>query len=192
MKSAITILIAYLLFHSPKLSEEKWIVDKESNLRIEGKTNINTFNCSVKKYLHADTLTFYRSDAGERNFSVNGAIVVDVNEFACQKKYMNGDFKKTIKAHESPYLSIRLISISNFNKTSQPIKGTVFICLAGVKREVEVTYTVEHEQCGKILLNGSCNILFSDFGLIPPTKFSGLVKVHQQIDVYFSLRLLKA
>src|SRR5215212_1587390 len=109
MKSAITILIAYLLFNPPGLSEEKWIIDKESNLRIEGRTNINTFNCGVKKYLHADTLTFYSNNVGEGNLSVKGAIVIDVNEFACQKKYMNGDFKKTIKARESPYLSIQLI-----------------------------------------------------------------------------------
>jgi hypothetical protein len=192
MKTAFTILIAYLLFNSPDVSEEKWIIDQQSSLRIEGKTNVNTFNCSVKKYLHADTLTFYSSSVGEGNLSVKGAIVIDVNEFACQKKYMNGDFKKTIKARESPYLSIRLISISNFNKKAQPITGTVFICLAGVKREVEVTYTVEYEQGGNILLNGSCNILFSDFGLTPPTKFSGLVKVSQEIQVYFSLRLIKA
>jgi hypothetical protein len=192
MKSAITILIAYLLFNSPDLSEEKWIIDKESNLRIEGKTNINTFKCSVKKYLKADTLVFSTRTGSEQNLSVKGAIVIDVNEFACQKKYMNGDFKRTIKAHESPYLSIRLLSISNFNKNTQPISGIVFICLAGIKREVEVSYTIAREQSGNIFLHGSCNILFSDFGLIPPTKFSGLVKVNQQIDVYFSLRLIKA
>jgi hypothetical protein len=192
MKSAITILIAYLLFNPPKLSEEKWLIDKESNLRIEGRTNVNTFNCSVKKYLYADTLTFYSGVDDEGSLSVKGAIVIDVNEFACQKKYMNGDFKKTIKAHESPYLSIQLISISNFNKKEKPINGTVSICLAGIKREVEVTYTVTREQCGKILLNGSCNVLFSDFGLTPPIKFSGLVKVNQQIHVYFSLGLIKA
>src|SRR5687768_14725994 len=105
MKSAITILIAYLLFNSPDLSEEKWILDRESNLRIEGKTNVNTFNCSVKKHLHADTLVFYTSNY-EPSIPVKGTIVINVNEFSCEKKYMNADFKKTIKAYQSPYLSI--------------------------------------------------------------------------------------
>jgi hypothetical protein len=161
-------------------------------LRIEGTTSLNTFKCSVKKYLHADTLIFFKSDQNEKQFHIKGEIIINVNGFDCQKKYMNGDLKKTLKADESPYLSIQLISISNFINTDQPIRGTVNICLAGVKKNIQVNYSVEKGSCGKLLLNGKCNVLFSDFGLAPPHKFSGLIKVHQEINVNFLLVLTRA
>ena len=192
MKSAITFLIAYLLFHSPDSTVEKWIIAKDSSLRIEGRTNLNTFNCSVKKYLHADTLSFSKNNSTEKEYAVKGEIIINSNEFDCKKKYMNGDLKKTLKTDISPYLSIKLMTISNFINTSQPVRGTVAICLAGVKKNIEVNYTVTKGTCGRLFLDGKCNVLFSDFGLNPPRKLSGLIKVNQQIDVSFLLILVKA
>ena len=192
MKSAITFLIAYLLFHSPDSTVEKWIIAKDSSLRIEGRTNLNTFNCSVKKYLHADTLSFSKNNSTEKEYAVKGEIIINSNEFDCKKKYMNGDLKKTLKADISPYLSIKLMTISNFINTSQPVRGTVAISLAGVKKNIEVNYTVTKGTCGRLFLDGKCNVLFSDFGLNPPRKLSGLIKVNQEIDVSFLLILVKA
>ena len=192
MKSIVIILISSFFLHAPERIEEKWLVDDSSNLRIEGSTNVNTFNCSVTKYLQADTLIFFKNDPDDKDFLIRGKMIVNVNGFECQKRYMNADLKKTLKAKESPFLSIQLISIGDFTNTSLPVRGTLSICLAGVKKSIEADYTVHTGPCGRVFLNGKCNVLFSDFGLTPPRKLSGLVTVNQEINVNFLLVLVKA
>jgi len=42
---------------------------------------------------------------------------------------------------------------------------------------------------GTVVLQGSRCLSFSDFGLAPPTKMGGLVRVKDALDVHFTLCL---
>jgi hypothetical protein len=187
MKTTIAILVTALFFN-PSLTVEKWVIEKNSYLNIQGKSNVNTFRCDVKQYLHADTILLYKDGWPREQFPVKGGLIIQLNQFDCHQKHMTSDLRKTLKADRSPYMKIDLLSIGDLTPSAgKNIKGTLTIELAGVKRKIEVNYTVQQAQGTYLHVQGTCQVLFSDFGLTPPEKLAGLIKVAQQIDVRFLL-----
>jgi len=186
----ILLLILLTSFCYPRIEVvEKWKIEKDSNLYFEGRSNISSFSCGITEYLRPDTLFFYREELSQQVLSVKGGLTIDVNRFNCQQPYMNKDLIKTLKGNECPELKIALKTIGNFIKPVKNIKGTVIISLAGVTRTMDVDYTVQYIDQHNLRLQGYRKVLFSDFGLTPPRKLAGLVKVEEQIDVRFQLVL---
>lgn len=188
MKLISTVFIASFLFTPHKVIIEKWVIEKKSNLYIEGRSNVNSFRCDVTEYLHPDTILFYKEDQ-QQQFTIKGGLTININGFDCHQRYMTNDLRKTLKADEYPLLKIDLLSIDNFTAANKNIKGTVAIALSGITQKVEVDYTVQTGNDGNLHLYGSRQVLFSDFGLTPPHKLAGLIKVEEQINIRFQLIL---
>lgn len=176
-------------FNPPAATVEKWVVEKSSNLCIEGKSNVSSFQCDVVQYLRVDTIYFYKDD--RQIVTSRGGITIDVNTFDCHQKYITADLRKTLKAKECPLLRIDLLSIGNLPVATGDYKttGWVAIQLAGVSRNVQVNYTVQAAGNGVMHLYGSQRVAFSDFSLTPPRKLAGLIKVEEEINVKFRLIL---
>jgi hypothetical protein len=193
MKMLLTILLMSFCWPPHTVLKEKWLIEKESNLYFEGRTNISNFRCGITSYLHPDTVCFCREDNSKAILSVKGGLSIDVNGFECQQPYMNKDLRKALKAGECRFMKVSLLSIGNFAGDVKNVKGKVAITLAGVTRIMDVDYTVQPVDDNNLRLYGRQQVLFSDFDLTPPRKMAGLVKVEQQIDVNFmlALRLLK-
>jgi hypothetical protein len=193
MKMLVIILLMSFCWPPHTVLKEKWLIEKESNLYFEGRTNISNFRCGITSYLRPDTLCFCREDASKAILGVKGGLSIDVNGFECQQPYMNNDLRKALKSKECPLMKISLLSIGNFTGNVPHVKGKVAISLAGVTRVIDIDYTVQPLDENNLRLYGRQQVLFSDFELTPPHKMAGLVKVEQQIDVKFmlALRLLK-
>jgi hypothetical protein len=189
MKTLLLILLTSFCCPSRIDVVEKWKIEKDSNLYFEGRSNISSFSCGITEYLRPDTLCFYRGELNQPVLSVKGGLTINVNRFNCQQQYMNKDLIKTLKANECPELKIALKTIGNFSKPVKNIKGTVIISLAGINRIMEVDYSVQYIDQNNIRLHGYRQVLFSDFGLTPPRKLAGMVKVEEQINVKFLLAL---
>jgi hypothetical protein len=189
MKILLLILLASFCCPPPISVVEKWKIEKDSNLYIEGRSNISSFSCGITEYLRPDTLCFYREALRQPVLSVKGGLTINVNRFNCQQQYMNKDLLKTLKANECPELKIALQTIGNFSGPVKNVKGTVIISLAGITRTMDVDYTVQYIDQNNLRLHGYRQVLFSDFGLTPPRKLAGLVKVEEQINVRFQLVL---
>ncbi|MEO8413998.1 MAG: hypothetical protein ABI472_10075 [Ginsengibacter sp.] len=190
MKIIVTAIFASFVFSPPKATIEKWLIEKSSNLSIQGKSNVADFRCDIVEYLRPDTLQIYKDDEQERFFRVKGGLTINVNCFDCHQKYITGDLRKALKADEIPLLKIELLSLGNFGNTANKnITGVVTITLAGVIKKMEVNYIVQTGNDGTLHLTGSRQVLFSDFGLTPPHKLAGLIKVEEQIEVRFQLIL---
>jgi len=189
MKTLLLILLTSFCCPPRIVVVEKWKIEKDSNLYFEGRSNISSFRCGITEYLTPDTLSFYMEDVRQPVLSVKGGLTINVKRFDCQQQYMNKDLLKTLKANECPELKIALQTIGNFSGPAKNIKGTVLISLAGVTRNMEVDYTVQYTDQRNVRLLGSRNVLFSDFGLTPPRKLAGMVKVEDQINVKFLLAL---
>lgn len=193
MKTLLWILLTSFCCPPYKVLVEKWKIEKDSHLYIEGRSNVSRFRCGITEYLRPDTLCFYREELSQPVLSVKGGLTINVNRFDCQQQYMNNDLKKTLKAKECPVLKIALQNIGNFSGAAKNIKGTVLISLAGVTRTMEVDYTVQYTDQNNVQLFGSRQVLFADFGLTPPRKLAGMVKVEEKINIKFllALRLIK-
>lgn len=180
------ILILGLCAGLTKPAKTKWLVQRTSTIRIAGSTNINSFCCHVNEYTGPDTIIL--NTTGESL----GALAVDIGNFNCNNRMMTSEFKNTLKYRQYPQLKIVFVSLERmpaFGTTTETVKGCVEVELAGISRKFEVTYSSCRTDSENVELVGSRIFGFSDFGLTPPRKMGGLVRVNDKLDVQFTLHL---
>ncbi|MHA4808055.1 hypothetical protein ACX0G9_08105 [Flavitalea flava] len=191
MKLIMLAYIAGCFFIPGKPIVEKWVIEKNSSLSFDGKSNVNSFRCDVGEYLQADTIEFYKEDNYQQSFIIKGGPAILISRFDCHQRNITADMRKTLKADKNSTLKIGLLSLDNFTARSdvQKVKGWVAIELAGITRKMEIGFTLQNDQRGYLHLGGKRKLLFSDFGLTPPRKLAGLIKVKEEINVSFQLVL---
>ncbi len=178
----------------PPAEKISWIVQKSSSLSINGHTNVNKFSCGVAQYTVPDTLTF--SDGGchgnVRGIPLCGVLHINIDDFDCRNRVMTGELKKTLQSRQYPQLKITFLNLERmplFGPRPETLKGGVVIELAGIRKQFEMDYTSGREDAETVELTGSRKLCFSDFGLVPPQKMGGLIKVNDVLDVQFMLYL---
>ena len=166
----------------------RWVVESNSSLFIEGKSNISPFRCDVTRYLKADTLELFKDEKGRQFIFSNSYLTIDINGFDCHQRFITNDFRKTLKANQNRYLKVRMINIGLFDTDNRTlVKGNVEIELAGVLKKATIDFISTPTGASRIQMNGSKTFLFSDFNLIPPRKLAGFVRIEQEIKVNFQL-----
>jgi len=167
----------------------RWVVTSGCSLKVDGKTNINTFSCAIMNYNKPDTILVTRS--GNFPIGLNGNIQLDVQNFDCHNPIMTADLRKTLKAKEFPKLIIRFLSMNKYPDVGRADvrKGQVLIELAGVVRRYEVDYKTASSDASVISLVGTRQVLFSEFNLSPPRKLGGMIKTNNELTVVFNIRM---
>ena len=168
----------------------KWVVEKNSSLRVEGKSNVNSFTCNIIEYTKKDTIHFIGDP--DKPVRLKGNLQMDVMSFDCHSNLITKDLRKTLKASEYPIMIIRFISLNctpQFQNKAEFIKGWIEVELAGVVKTFEICYRFSVETPGYVQLNGARSFCFSDFKLSPPKKLAGIVKIKDAFDVNFQLVL---
>ena len=166
-------------------AKSRWLVQRTSTIRIAGSTNVNSFCCHVNEYTGPDTIIL---NAGE----TLGSLAIDIEDFNCNNRIMTGEFKSTLKYKQYPQLKIVFVSLEKmpaFTATPETVKGWVEVGLAGACRKFEISYSTCRTEDGNVDLIGSRTFNFSDFGLTPPRKMGGLIRVNDRLDVQFTLHL---
>lgn len=168
----------------------KWVVEKNSRLSVEGKSNVNTFTCNINEYAKKDTIHFVSDPT--KPVRLHGNLQMDIMSFDCNSGMVTKDLRKTLKASTHPQMIIRFISLNctpQLQKKTEHIKGWIQVELAGVVKTFEIAYDFTVASDGYIQLNGARSFCFSDFKLTPPKKLAGLVKIKDGFDVNFQLVL---
>lgn len=182
------LLVSAALVFGGFAPEKIWIIHPESELAIYGVTNINKFICRTACYNGSDTLRF-NAEAGacEIVFTRN-QMSIPVKSFDCGARRISSDFWSTLQADRYPRLEIRLRSLqTNALRDNGVVRSLVDIILAGKTKRYSIVYKVGMEKGNIIRLRGSQTVQFSDFGLTPPQKLNGLIKVNEHLDVEFNL-----
>jgi hypothetical protein len=167
----------------------RWVVEKNSTLRVDGKSNVNSFTCNITEYTEKDTLIL--SNDLSRPIRLSGDLQMNVMAFNCHSSLITKDLRKTLKSEEYPRMIIRFLSLNcmpSLQNKCESIKGWVEVELAGTTRRFELSYTFSRAGA-YIQLNGGRNFCFSDFKLSPPRKLAGLIKIKDDFDVNFQLLL---
>lgn len=188
--SAILVVLLMASSDRPPLVH-RLIVQPTSKLTIDGTTNVNSFTCAISKYVGRDTLVLHEGGKHIRPVFVKGAVSLDASSFDCGMALMTSDFHKTINSTRYPAIVIDFISFERMPAytTSEQFKGILKISLAGATRLFEVNCAIGATSAGLIQLSGSREFLFSDFGLTPPARILGAVKVQDALKVTFNLKL---
>ncbi len=165
----------------------EWKVTEESQLEIKGTTNVNKFQCANMEYAGGDRLIEYR-DPTNGDVRWDGEIVVMARNFDCFNPIMTKDFLKTVMEEDHPRIKIKFLQLHKKSRDSQ-LQGTAEITFAGISRKFPINCSMIALEDGKRELQGSQTFLFSDFGMEPPEKFFGAVKVKDEVSVEFLIYL---
>ena len=168
-----------------------WVVSQNSNLSVNGSTNINKFSCVIPSYDQVDTLTL-SSNNPDGGVMLSGNINLSISSFDCHNSGMTKQLQKTLKEKQFPVLLIRFLSLHNLpelSKNPEFITGLVNIKLAGVDKRFEINYQISQDAQKVIHLLGTKDLKFSDFNIQPPTKLGGMIKTNDQLTVMFHLKM---
>lgn len=163
-----------------------WRVQPGSSVSIYGTTNVNRFTCAAQACVLPDTLTSVDKADGCRTF-INGRIRLPARCFDCGNGLMTSDFRKTLKAEYYTDVEIRLVELQGVG--SSELTAELEIRLAGAARSVRVTCLLAPQDTRTWQLSGRHTFTFSQFGLTPPSRLLGTVRVDQALDVGFELVL---
>ena len=159
------------------------------DISITGHTNINSFflkytgNEGVVKSVKKDDI----SDPKK----ANSVISIPVNEFTFSNALMKKDFLKMIKAKEYAAIPIQFKGIKDptLFKDGDKQLVAVDITIAGVTKSLNICCRIDKINNNQYKLSGSKSLLLTDFNLKPPTKCLGIVKVENEIQIEFNLKL---
>jgi len=157
----------------------------ENYIIISGESNVNKFNFT---YIAPTLAESKKTARGAENEFLG--LLIPVRKFKPSNPKMYDDFLSMLKADEFPYIGIVLhrrdFSIEKVSSSDIPEK--ISVTIAGVTREYFVNCSLTY--CyGKIILKGMQTIRLTDFELKPPVRLSGIVRVHNEINVSFGFIL---
>lgn len=155
-----------------------------STLEIHGETNINNFTCEQTYQSPDFTQVELIQDGSEILFN-QASLAIPVKEFDCGHKIMTRDFQEILEADRIPDLVIRLNSVTSEHDVHV---ADVTIRIAGKARKYKIPLRVIKHQEGMTGI-GQRQVRFGEFGLEPPVKFMGMVKVKEELNISFTIRI---
>lgn len=156
-----------------------------STLCVEGKTNVNEFNCDFDVATINSKIPVTYSSKGESvNFS-NATLILNNDCFDCGSKGINKDFNKLLKTESHPQIILTLNNLYLKTHHENTVEASVCIKMAGVEKQYNVP--VELNQKDNLDVRGQMLLKISDFNLEPPQKMLGLIKVKNTITINFNL-----
>lgn len=167
--------------------ETKVRVAPESEVLISGTTNVNEFTCKYNlEELELPIRLAYDDKAEQIQFS-NAQLKLANDCFDCGGKAINKDFRDLLQTEKHPQVELRLLYVDPPKPENQQIGVGMEIKIAGVTRNYETQLYCEQQ--GNICVDGTIALKLTDFGLEPPRKALGIIKVHDEIKVRIALRL---
>ena len=170
---------------------QRLIVLPSSTLYIDGTTNVSKFECKIEKYIGTDTLMMTIVD-GKKAVFQQGILRLAAASFDCGPKLITRDFQKTLKTDQFPHIVIEFVSFErppDMDAARDSFIGIMKITLANATVTCEIRCNTIRDDKKQLHLLGGRNFNFSDFGLKPPVKMAGAVKVRDQLAVNFHLIL---
>lgn len=162
-------------------------VENDSEVSISGTTNVNAFSCcyNINK-LKEPIPVFFEASKGTMLFK-STVLELENECFDCGHKGINKDFNKLLKTELYPKIKLQLKEIQKSPKFENTFFAKVDIQLANKVNGYEFPVTVTKN--GNYLIVGELDLNLEDFNLDAPKKAFGLIVVHDEIKVHFSLHL---
>lgn len=152
---------------------------------VNGSTNVNqfTFTSYISKQSLSNKKTFENE---KKNNEVD--IKIPVKNFKTKSTMMYKDFLKLMKADEYPTINIQFsVNQEFFLKKESTIQIPVELTLAGKKIIYNLPIQISECSENQINLLGYKRLNLTDFGIIPPKKMQGLIKVNNEILINFGI-----
>jgi len=183
-KSCLIIFYLQIVAAAAQPSTEIWSINDDSQLSINGKSNVNVFECSYDQDFHKSRISVEDS-SGVILFRQN-LILFEVESFDCNHSRMTSDLRKTLKESSYPFLKMNLIKL---DKTQEKCALELLLTIAGIKKPKHIALNSCNITENQINFKGEYKMNLSEFGLVPPMALWGMVKVNDEITIDFSFYL---
>lgn len=120
--------------------------------------------------------------------SVSGAVLtIPVRSLDCGIHKMNKDLQETLGAQSNPTISFRLWNYVLIGGNSGAVRMNGLLTIAGHQKVFTLYGKMTGAKSGAFRLLGDRIIDVRDFGVTPPRKFFGLMKVKKNITIHFDV-----
>lgn len=190
--SAIVIVCVILLVSFTMRAQTIVSIDllKNSSLIINGSTNLLTFKLVQNgDKLLRKTQTVKTTLAKNKVYLSENKLSIAVKSFSSNNKIALDGFLDLLKADTHPNLTVEFnyLEIPTTDKDeSLKAKTLVSFTITGVTKQYTIPITATHVG-DQYTINGNKSINIRDFGLVPPVRMMGLVKVNEWINIDFHL-----
>ncbi|OWY19208.1 YceI family protein [Sphingobacteriales bacterium UPWRP_1] len=204
----LCLLVASAVFHTNAQTQTanrgagnyKYSIERTSELKLKGTTNINAFSCKCKEQFPVQQFTI-QSKAAKGKLEFNATyLYVPIAALDCGNKKMNTDMQRALNANSFPKIKIELLKAEeephcpayvhcndNDNNGWTPVKIQAKISMNGHTRECEIHVNSKKEGNSKLYFKGAKRLKMSDFNVTPPEVFFGTVKVNDSVEIVFDL-----
>lgn len=187
IKYLFTIVFAWLALQA-KSQEYHIFINPDSKVVVYGSTNVNRFTFKYTETISIDRAVHVKKVNG--NLKLSDCILdLKVHAFDSGNGLMNKDFRSMMKEEENPFITVSLTSLSpEWNEDGSWTNGTVDIEVEMNNIRKKYTVKCKIENPGSLLIYGRQKMFLNDFGLVPPSRMMGMVKVSELVELDLSLR----
>ena len=163
----------------------------EVKLWVTGSSNLRRFRCratDVGLSVHRTPAT--TQDVADR--TPYAVLHVPASGLDCGIALMNQHLRESLHADEAPVITFRLVRVTRArvaDADSAAFRLIGSLHLAGRERAVEVAARHVRDATGRTVLEGDHEIDVRDFGIQPPRRFGGLLRVRERVTVHYTLAL---
>ena len=149
---------------------------------IEGSTNVNRFQLSYSE----DAFSLFPSyNIGSSDFL---RMAIPVQKINAESSSMHDDFLELINANKYPTIIISLNEKITSDKLDLTVlRHQVSVTMNGVTNTYACFSEIAKEEFVNWHLTGRLGVRLTDFGIEPPRKFFGLVKVDDEVFISFKI-----
>lgn len=165
----------------------------ESRVWISGASNIRHFTCKARALSGVIALRGIAADApvlaGE-NVATEPSLSVAVDKLDCGIGVMNHHLRDALRGALHPRIDFRLVTYEVDLRPATPVARIAgLVTIAGVQRPVSTTATVQADSLGTLHVRGAYVVRPTEFGVAPPRRFAGLLRVRDRVTVHFDVAL---
>jgi hypothetical protein len=163
-----------------------------SRIWITGASNIRRFTCRARDVAGAINLrarpSSRDSTIGGHNVSSSPSLVIAVNAVDCGIDAMNRHLRETLQDEAFPAVEFRLATyVVDLTARTAIARLTGSMTIHGVTRPVETTAAVRADSLGAVHVVGKYVVRMTDFGVHPPRRFGGMLRVKDRVTVHFDV-----
>ena len=163
----------------------------EARLWITGSSNIRRFTCragGVSGYVALRADASAGVTLAGKNTSNAPSLVIPLSQLDCGIGRMNRHLREAMRAAEYPSVNFGLDRYEASVGGDVPTVRVVGrVAIAGVEQPVVLDARLTADSLGVLHMQGVHVVRMTDFGIAPPRRFGGLLKVRDQITVHFDV-----
>jgi len=158
---------------------------------VTGSSNIREFVCRANRVdvsVEAAPEDFARTKSDGLPAVRGAALAVPVRSLDCGIGLQNTHLFETLGATEHPSISFSLSDyVVERGESVNAVRMQGLLRIAGTERTVTLHGSVFRNAAGQLILRGEREIDVRDFGIKPPRRFFGLLRVRKDVTVHFEV-----